>query len=44
VSDNGIGMNPEECESVFEIFQRLNKNETEYPGKGLGLALSEKKC
>jgi two-component system CheB/CheR fusion protein len=36
--DNGIGFNPEYCEQVFDIFQRLNANH-EYPGTGIGLAL-----
>ncbi|WP_309569809.1 PAS domain S-box protein, partial [Deinococcus sp.] len=38
VTDNGIGIDPEYAERVFEIFQRLNQREA-YAGNGMGLAI-----
>lgn len=38
VSDNGIGVDPEQSERLFEMFQRLHTRE-EYPGMGVGLAV-----
>jgi light-regulated signal transduction histidine kinase (bacteriophytochrome) len=40
VKDNGIGIDPQYHESVFEIFQRLHSQDV--PGNGIGLALSKK--
>ncbi len=41
VEDNGIGIDPEFAEKVFEPFRRLHSWE-EYPGTGLGLSISRK--
>ncbi|OAN45665.1 hypothetical protein A6A04_07185 [Paramagnetospirillum marisnigri] len=41
VSDNGIGIAPEDHQRLFQIFQRL-VSQDQYPGSGIGLASCRK--
>lgn len=38
-SDNGIGIDPQFAERIFEPCERLHANQSEYAGSGIGLAL-----
>ncbi len=41
VRDNGIGISKKYYQKIFELFEKLNRVD-EYPGNGLGLAISRK--
>jgi PAS domain S-box-containing protein len=40
VSDNGVGIDPEKTDRIFEVFKRLHHDD-EYPGTGIGLSLCQ---
>jgi len=42
VADSGSGMSPESLQRIFTPFERLNADETEVGGTGLGLALARR--
>jgi PAS domain S-box-containing protein len=41
VADNGIGIDPDYRDRVFQVFERLHTDE-EYPGTGIGLAICKR--
>jgi PAS domain S-box-containing protein len=41
IQDNGIGFEPQNCEKIFGMFERLHGRES-YPGTGIGLALCQR--
>ena len=41
VADNGIGIDPEQFERLFKVFQRLHTRD-QYEGNGIGLAVARK--
>ena len=41
VADNGIGIDPEQIERLFKVFQRLHTRD-QYEGNGIGLAVARK--
>ena len=42
VEDDGIGIDPQHVGRIFEVFQRLHRDETVYQGTGVGLALARR--
>jgi len=42
ISDNGIGFDDQYINKMFQIFQRLHNQESEYTGKGIGLAICQR--
>jgi len=41
VTDNGIGIDVTQTDRIFELFQRLHRDD-EYPGTGMGLAIAKR--
>ncbi|WP_075289073.1 PAS domain-containing sensor histidine kinase [Pararhizobium arenae] len=42
VEDNGIGVDPRYAKKIFDVFQRLHRDESRYPGTGIGLSLAKR--
>jgi len=41
IKDTGVGISPENCESIFEPFEQVGEQERQVKGTGLGLAISK---
>ncbi len=41
-SDNGVGIDPQHADRIFDIFQRLHRDESVFPGTGVGLSLARR--
>lgn len=41
IKDNGIGIEPQNRERIFKVFQRANAR-SEFPGSGMGLSIAKK--
>ena len=42
VEDNGIGFDNKYIDNIFRIFRRLHTSQSEYEGKGIGLAICQR--
>lgn len=42
VEDEGIGIDPKHGDRIFELFQRLHRDESQFAGTGIGLALAKR--
>lgn len=42
VEDNGIGVDPRYAIKIFDVFQRLHRDDSHYPGTGIGLSLARR--
>ncbi|KQV34345.1 MULTISPECIES: ATP-binding protein [unclassified Rhizobium] len=42
VEDNGIGVDPRYAAKIFDVFQRLHRDDSHYPGTGIGLSLAKR--
>lgn len=42
VADNGIGFDNKYIDNIFKIFRRLHTDQSEYEGKGIGLAICQR--
>lgn len=42
VEDDGIGIDAQHVDRIFDVFQRLHRDETIYEGTGIGLALARR--
>ncbi|PYE27259.1 PAS domain S-box-containing protein [Rhizobium sp. PP-CC-3A-592] len=40
--DNGVGIDPQHADRIFDIFQRLHRDESIFPGTGVGLSLARR--